>query len=225
MLVVRRHALFVVEPSAWDGLAQAHPFPEVRAWARKGWPLICRRPLPGEAGGVALGLPLPPILGKQRLSFLLPAGVLRPYDGSSRLSAHARCSALTEARREDLARLLAIGERYGVAPGVTGSLLWAGITGLPYLSERSDIDLTWPVEPERTDVMGLLETLQEKEQSFSMPLDGEVIFPGDRAVQWRELLHALSAPDDGEVMVKSLHAVSLMPVSRLMVSPRRAALS
>ncbi|MBB2199155.1 malonate decarboxylase holo-[acyl-carrier-protein] synthase [Gluconacetobacter sp. 1c LMG 22058] len=219
MSAVRRHALFVVEPSAWDSVAHAHPVPEVRTWSKHGRPLICRRPLPSESGGIALGLPLPPTLGKQRLSFLFPADVLKPYEGSSHLSLHAACPALDDARREDLARILSIGRQYGLAPCVIGSLLWAGITGLPYLSDRSDIDLIWHVTPGRSDVIGLLETLRDQERTFSMPLDGEVIFPGDRAVQWRELLHALSAPRGADVMVKSLHSISLMPVSMLMAGP------
>ncbi|MBB2205873.1 malonate decarboxylase holo-[acyl-carrier-protein] synthase [Gluconacetobacter takamatsuzukensis] len=223
MPAVRRHALLVVEPSVWGIAARTQPLAAVRDWAARGWPLICRRPLPSETGGIALGLPLPPTLGKQRLSFLLPADALRPYEGSSCLSAHATCPALTDARREDLARLLAIGARYGVAPAVTGSLLWAGITGLPYLSDRSDLDLVWHVEPDRTDIGGLLNTLHDQEKTFSMPLDGEVIFPGDRAVQWRELLHALSAPGEAEVMVKSLHSIGLVPVSTLMAPPGAAA--
>ena len=47
--------------------------PLVARWVDKGWPLVGRRAMPGEAHGVALGLPLPPFAGKRRLSLLMQA--------------------------------------------------------------------------------------------------------------------------------------------------------
>src|SRR5262245_49434483 len=56
--------------------------PLVARWSGRGWPTVGRRAIPGEASGVALGLPLPPSAGKKRLGFLLPSdditSVVRP---------------------------------------------------------------------------------------------------------------------------------------------------
>ncbi len=76
-----RHDLLRVTPEGWratlgattglDRLA-AEPRRLVEDWAARGWPVIVRRPTDDDdADGIAVGLPLPPSLGKLRLGFTL----------------------------------------------------------------------------------------------------------------------------------------------------------
>ena len=73
---LRRHDLVVVSRAAWQSLlAERRDLagePVVAGWVDRGWPLIVRRPMPGEGDGLALGLPLPPSHGKRRLALSLP---------------------------------------------------------------------------------------------------------------------------------------------------------
>ncbi|NHN89751.1 malonate decarboxylase holo-[acyl-carrier-protein] synthase [Acetobacter conturbans] len=220
MPTLRRHALFTVLPASWTVMAGHYPEHEVRSWVEKGRPLICRRPLPhevsGTAPGVPLGLPLPPCMGKQRLSFLAPQHTVRSFPVSPDLSAHQTCTGLSDARKKDITLLLALGHRHHIAPQVTGSLFWQSMTHLPYLSENSDLDLLWHVDPRKHDVIALLHDLAKAENSLSMRLDGEIIFPNDRAVQWRELHHALKRRDNAPLLVKSLVGLELIAPSSLM---------
>ncbi len=68
----RRHDLIFVSPVAWRSLLKTRDDlagePLVIEWVDRGWPLVARRTLPGEADGLPLGLPLPPFAGKRRLA-------------------------------------------------------------------------------------------------------------------------------------------------------------
>ncbi len=90
-----------------------------------------------------------------------------------------------------LPKPLVLGARHGVSPAAFGSLLWQYLTGLGYLSPRSDIDVLWPV-PTVCDIGSLLVGITEAERLAPMRIDGEVVFPDGNAVNWRELRNALN---------------------------------
>ncbi|MFT9014673.1 MAG: malonate decarboxylase holo-[acyl-carrier-protein] synthase [Acetobacter sp.] len=229
MLSIWRHRLLVVRQDIWREVCDATPLAldddharsVVRNWAMSGWPLICRRPcqkerLEIEAGGVAVGLPLPPCMGKQRLSFMLPYSGLAGFSGAVWPQDNIASPGLTSARLQDVRQLTALGMRHGFAPEAAGSFLWEAVTGMPYLSETSDFDVIWRLPSASIgDVDALsafLDDLEQTARRLSIRLDGEIVFPGDRAVQWQELCSA--RPDD-DVLVKTVHSVSLVPVRNL----------
>ncbi|MCI1293120.1 MAG: malonate decarboxylase holo-[acyl-carrier-protein] synthase [Acetobacter sp.] len=229
MLPVWRHRLLVVRPDVWRGICadmqidldDAHTRDIVLDWADKGWPLICRRPYESElaeinAGGVALGLPLPPAMGKKRLGFVIPSYALSFFSGDSWPCNDISRPGLTSARLNDISLLGELGAQHGVAPEAAGSLLWETLTGLPYLSETSDFDVMWRLPAskleDQEDLSAFLSDLDRTARKLSVRLDGEVIFPDGRAVQWQELHSA--RPDD-EVLVKNLTSVELVPVRTL----------
>ncbi|GBQ98549.1 malonate decarboxylase-specific holo-ACP synthase [Acetobacter nitrogenifigens DSM 23921 = NBRC 105050] len=215
MVLIRRHALVTVSPSAWREVAGDHPLKEVRDWAALRRPLVCRCPAPDEEGaGVALGLPLPPLLGKLRLAFLLPVNALAPFGGSTALSAlDVKPDSFW---RPDVAKLLQLAARYNIVPEATGSLLWQSVTGLEYLSATSDLDILWRVDPVRHDTTSLLRDLAALTGALTMRLDGEVIFPDDRGVQWRELHDSAKRGGSETVLAKSLrHGVEITTVASL----------
>ncbi|MCX2563062.1 malonate decarboxylase holo-[acyl-carrier-protein] synthase [Acetobacter thailandicus] len=229
MLPLWRHRLLVVRPDVWPGICadtlkapgNEAIRPVVSGWGERGWPLICRRPFQSElkelaAGGVAVGLPLPPAMGKQRLSFIVPCSALSAFSGKLWPDQTTSAPGITSARQEDISALFALGARHNIQPEATGSLLWETLTGLAYLSETSDFDVVWRLshlEAENPDALrAFLHDLSKTACKLSVRLDGEIIFPDYRAVQWQELITA--DPDD-EVLVKTLFSVALMPLRSL----------
>jgi phosphoribosyl-dephospho-CoA transferase len=91
---------------------------------------------------------------------------------------------------------------------VFGGLLWQALTGLPYLSATSDLDLLWPgpVGP------AFLDGLADLAAQAPMRLDGEICLADGFAVNWRELQAA--GPGD-TVLAKGLERLELRPVSAL----------
>ncbi|MFF8802059.1 MULTISPECIES: malonate decarboxylase holo-[acyl-carrier-protein] synthase [unclassified Methylobacterium] len=195
----RRHDLLDVEPDAWRAVmadrADLAGVPHVAAWIENGHPLILRRSHPGEEPGrVPLGLPLPPRDGKRRIGLALPPEAVRSRRPVRLSDARGACPPAWTGTVE---AVLALGEQHGLAPRPFGSLLWQSLTGLPYLSDSSDLDLLWPISGAVPS--GLLDGLAAIEAGAPMRLDGEILLPGGGGVNWREL-HAAGPSDD--VLVK-----------------------
>jgi phosphoribosyl-dephospho-CoA transferase len=213
-----RHDLVRVDPAAWARLLAAHPdlaaSPCLADWAAAGRPLIVRRYAPGEPReGIPLGLPLPPAHGKRRIGVLLPASDLSPVTPPALADTAGHVPA---AWHPTLDALVALGRRHGAVPRPFGGLLWQAMTGLPYLTAGSDLDLLWPcpapVPP------ALLDGLDAIARDAPMRLDGEILLPDGGGVHWRELREA---PEGGTVLVKRVGGLELRPVASF--RPRAAA--
>lgn len=204
----RRHDLIFVRPAAWRTLLLGRDDlsgePLVARWADKGWPLVRRRPLPGEMRGVPLGLPLPPSAGKRRLSFVVPRtdiiAVIRP------LSLPAAGRAAPRAWLPALEQIHAWASRHAVDVRVFGGLAWRALTELDYLTGQSDLDLLLHVHRD-ADLAALTEELAIIENAAPMSIDGEIVRDDGVAVNWREI-------DAGahEVLAKSADGVTLLDV-------------
>ncbi len=88
-----------------------------------------------------------------------------------------------------IAALVAFGERAALTPCVFGALLWQHLTGLPYLTARSDLDLLWNVSDEAA-AAPLLRALLRLDAAGPIRLDGELVLPDGAGVNWRELAQA-----------------------------------
>ncbi|MFA1671923.1 malonate decarboxylase holo-[acyl-carrier-protein] synthase [Rhizobium mongolense] len=213
--VYRRHDLLHVEPEAWremllatgrlDRLAdEAQRL--VEGWAERGLPVIVRRGAPGDdESAIAVGLPLPPTLGKLRLGFFIPPGHVAASVAALSVAEAARSAPAH--LRPQLEAAAALGRRFGLWPAVFGALLWQHLTGLAYLRPGSDIDLIWPV-PRRESLDELLDDLAELDEAGPNRLDGEIILSTGEGANWRELRGALACPG-GTVLVKSMHGAEL----------------
>ena len=201
-----RHDLVFVSRIGWQGLFATREDlaldPLVARWPEEGWPAIRRRAMPDEPAGVPLGLPLPSWAGKKRLPVLLQ---------SHDISAIARPPLLSSASKSaprawwsTLDHLDKLALHYAAEARVFGSLAWQAVTGLEYLSDRSDIDLLVDVHC-HTDLEGLAAGLAEIEAVAPMRLDGELMREDGAAVNWREF-------HDGarEVLVKNGDGVGLL---------------
>ena len=203
---IGRHDLVFVSPEGWRAMLATRSDlaadPLVAHWSDRGWPAIRRRAMPGEASGVALGLPLPPSAGKKRLCFLLQ---------SDDIISVARPPLLNEVRASAprpwwpvLDRFDELACRHSVEVRVFGSLAWRTLTGLDYVTDRSDLDLLLDVGRD-ADLDRLVSDMAAIETDAPMRLDGELMREDGAAVNWREF-HAGA----GEILVKEIEYVRLL---------------
>jgi phosphoribosyl-dephospho-CoA transferase len=217
---LRRHDLLRVKPATWQAMLRCHPgladLPLVADWALREWPAIVRRRMAGDlANGVPAALPLPPSHGKRRLAFSFASGAavvaLPPVLLSDAVwVAPAKWQPVAAA-------LLELGEAVGTTPRVFGALLWQHATGLPYLTDRSDLDLLWFISDERTAAL-LVEGLLRLDTEGPVRLDGELELPDGAAVNWRELAQS-DANLGGEVLVKTMDGVEVRTRAALFHTP------
>lgn len=213
--MLNRHDLLRVTPEGWAAVLDAAPnLNQIAAaprrlvadWAMRGWPLIVRRPAAGEGGhAIAVGLPLPPSLGKLRLGFTIPLD--RVAERLERVLLHAAMTTAPAELQPQLDAVAGLGARLSVAPAVFGALLWQQVTGLTYLRPGSDIDLLWPM-PRGHALPDLLNGLAALDAAGPTRLDGEIILPTGEGVNWRELHGELRRPG-GAVLVKSMDGAEL----------------
>lgn len=196
-----RHCMVKASAAGWAAVMSRYPElasePIVAGWAQAGRPLIVRRPACSDTAGlVPLGLPLPPSHGKRRIAVSLAAADIVASAPPPLLADAA--AAAPAAWRETIEMLLQ------VLPETRtyGSLAWQHLTGLPYLSDGSDLDLLWPLSSaDQTGV--LLSDIALIAKQAPMRLDGEVTGPAG-GVQWREL----TGTDEDEVLVKGRAGVT-----------------
>ena len=201
-----RHDLVFVSPEGWRAMLDARDDLAADSllarWPKMRWPTIRRRALPCEATGLALGLPLPPSAGKKRVSFVVDI---------DHVVSVARPPSLRQARAyaprnwwPTLDRLDGLALRHSVDARVFGSLAWQALTGLDYVTGRSDLDVLFEFRRE-TDIDRFVADVAAIETDAPMRLDGELMGADGAAVNWREFHGGAS-----ELLVKSLERVVLL---------------
>jgi phosphoribosyl-dephospho-CoA transferase len=195
-----RHTMVKPSPAAWTAVMARHPdlaqHKIIADWAGAGRPLVVRRPICSDpAGMIPLGLPLPPACGKRRMAVALAAGDIIEHAPPPLLADAA--AAAPPHWHETIDRLIWLCPQ----TRTFGSLAWQHLTGLPYLSDTSDLDLLWPLPA----AIALPSEIARIAHDAPMRLDGEIVGAAG-GVQWRELLDAA----DGNVLVKGPVAVHSM---------------
>ena len=201
-----RHDLVFVSPEGWRAMLDARDDLAADSllarWPKMRWPTIRRRALPCEATGLALGLPLPPSAGKKRVSFVVDI---------DHVVSVARPPSLRQARAyaprnwwPTLDRLDGLALRHSVDARVFGSLAWQALTGLDYVTGRSDLDVLFEFRRE-TDIDRFVADVAAIETDAPMRLDGELMGADGAAVNWREFHGGAS-----ELLVKSIERVVLL---------------
>jgi phosphoribosyl-dephospho-CoA transferase len=198
-----RHQLVWIEPAAWRealrGREELADLLLVADWADKRWPLILRSAGCQDIGaGIPLGLPLPPLHGKLRLSFEFSSDAVARTSPPPLLA--DAMSAAPATWRESIMEVV-LGD-----PDTRcfGSLAWQCLTGLPYLSKTSDLDLLWDVASPG-EASALATRIAHIALRAPMQIDGELLTPKGLAVQWREWLS-----DAPELMTKSIDGAALI---------------
>jgi phosphoribosyl-dephospho-CoA transferase len=208
-LPLKRHQLVKLYPAAWERLFTSQHDPAAAVWLKKWashhWPLIVRRPSPGETGEVSVGLPLPPSAGKQRFALQV-----RFEDIASKAHLPGLLDVIQvtpKSWHSSVRQLAQLAQHYQVQSGVFGSLAWQRLTGLGYLGPDSDLDIVWSL-PHRTQFTEFLARLGKIESRAPMRIDGELTREDGAGVNWREL-HAGAS----EVVLKSWAGVCLCSVA------------
>lgn len=187
-LRLKRHQLVQLFPAAWERLlASQHDLVAnrwLKKWTDHHWPLVVRRPLPGETGGVAVGLPLPPSAGKQRIALQVRRADIASVAPMPSLLDVIRVA--PRGWRSSVRQLAELAQLYHVRCGVFGSLAWQRLTGLGYLGPDSDLDIVWSL-PHRTQMTEFLTRVAEIESHAPMRIDGELTREDGAGVDWREL--------------------------------------
>lgn len=213
-----RHDLVWLSPSGWERAAEFAPAgarAAVRRWGRAGWPAVATRaPHDLAPGHLPLGLALPPRAEDgARPRIALSARRCDSAAIEPALSLAQALPVMPTAWRRPLLVLIEDARRAGLDLRVYGSVAWQTLTGQGYLRPSSDIDLL--LQPRtREQYRGALSLLAR--HAGAAPLDGEIVFPQDRAVAWKELL--LVAGTGERVLSKSMHGIALVTMDSLLAS-------
>jgi phosphoribosyl-dephospho-CoA transferase len=186
----------------------------VVAWLTADRPLVvARQTCDGMSSDtIAVGLALPPAQGKRRIALSVEVNDIDRYTPPFLFA-----DALTHAPAEwqhALAALDAEASDIDIELRVFGSLAWQALSGLPYLTPQSDIDLLWHARSYAQLRQGIA-LLARWEQSSGLRADGEVLFGGSSAVSWREWA-TLKPGDDQRVLVKRESGAELVDSRELL---------
>jgi phosphoribosyl-dephospho-CoA transferase len=205
-----RHDLVWLTGRGW-GAALERALPGQRAaieqWRREDWPAVVRRADIGlAAGGVSLGIPLPPTSDGVKGRIALNASEIDVAQRRPALALTAAARAAPAHWRTTLDALAA-----SLPLQAYGSLAMQAITGQAYLTPASDIDLLF--FPSNRNALHAGLALLEQHCTM-LPLDGEIVFPSGAAVAWKEWL--VAGRNEARVLVKDAGAVRLAPMAELM---------
>jgi phosphoribosyl-dephospho-CoA transferase len=202
--VFSRHDLLVIDPHHWAAaLAGLPDRDETRLlvdWAQLGRPVIIRRRLAHEPeDDLPVGVQLPLSAGRRRVALRVP-----PDSVIARPERPDIAAARPHAPEGWLPTLAALQSLPGLAAParVFGSLLWQCMTGLLYLREQSDLDLTFPCDGDPQPVADAIATI---DRSSHPRIDGELLLPDGAACHWRELVDR----DGRDILVKTDTGVEL----------------
>jgi phosphoribosyl-dephospho-CoA transferase len=175
-------------------------------WQSQHWPVVVRR-LDADAAAdeICLGLPLPPDAAGVKVRIALRARL-------AEVERVAPALTLREAAvREGVAAFCEDAD--GLPLRVFGSVAMQALTGLRYVTASSDIDVLFaPASRQQLeDGLALL-----SRHGATLPLDGEVVFPGGAAVSWKEWQMAMTHP--AKVLVKDLRSVRLLDTASLLAT-------
>jgi phosphoribosyl-dephospho-CoA transferase len=190
---LRRHELVRLTAAGWRRAAPQHDDPQAARclahWLANDLPVVVATQAGTSTDVISLGLPAPTAWGRGRYSLRVArADIRRGLDAFPDLD---RCGFR-------LARELA-----GVR--VHGSFGWECMTGLGYVHEQSDLDLSIPVgDAEQAD-----DAVRILARGVDGPrLDGELCFADGSAVAWREW-QAWRSGRVSSVLVRRLRGASL----------------
>jgi phosphoribosyl-dephospho-CoA transferase len=208
-LALRRHDLVWLDETRWrDALLTPLPIEwlePLSRWFSRGRPAVVRRSDGNAVHALSLGVALPPSQGKLKLPLLVDQRAMLGSSGPLTLAA-AAVTALPIHWRAWLEDLLGSAHGIGIELRVYGSVAWQHLSGEPYLTPLSDVDLLWSArDPIQLEEM--LDILIRWQRASGLSADGELLFSGG-AVAWKELLRYPS-----NVLVKRTATVEMCPLA------------
>ena len=211
------HGRLAQHDRAWLGLSwQAHvtsPLPEqarsaLADWFTRGRPAMACRRDPEDGPGIGLCVTLPASRWLASIRFTV---------GRSAIARNAPPLPLAEAipcAPQDWHRPLLELDRAaadtGVPLSVTGPLAWQHLTGEPYVTDRSPVDLL--LRPRtRLQLEQVIALLRARADRDGPRLGGEVLLGWSDAVAWRDLANGRR-----RVLVRGMDSEAVVDVGRLL---------
>lgn len=183
-----RHDLVWLDTARWRDALVA---PVSDAWleALSGWfshgrPAVVRRQESPSTNALSLGVALPPARGKMKIPLLVERGaVIRT---SAPLTLQNALASAPSGWQPPLRDLVDAARRRGIEFRVYGSVAWQHLSGEPYVTPLSDVDLLWATGDAAllANVLSLLDAWQK---NTGLRADGEFLLPDGSAVAWKEL--------------------------------------
>jgi len=207
-----RNQLLCVDSAGW-ALIEAHDW-DAQAqtifshWRSYQLPLVvCRQRAETQSNHVCMGLPSPQQWSRRRVALTVCLDHLTAHAGFPTLAQVVQTNHWVSAVIE-LSDAIA---NLGAKAHVYGSHGWQWLTGLTYLHEASDLDLSLSVnswEMASQLVHCLVNT------SIHCRVDGEIVFPQGQAIAWRELYQLIQGKTS-HVMMKDRHSLKLLSQEEL----------
>lgn len=185
----RRHDLVWLDKSRWhdalrtslDDIALA----AIDTWFSNDRPAVVRRHDGVTREGLSLGVALPPTQPAGKVALQIDRDAVRQTTPPLPLT--TVIPSAPSSWRAELARLAAGAHTIGADLRIYGSLAWQHLSGEPYVTPTSDVDLLWRARDAAT-LEKMLEHLVQWERSSGLVADGELLLREDTAVAWKELL-------------------------------------
>ena len=212
-----RHTLVWVRPECRAAvaaqIADDATHRQVAAWLAADRPLVVARQTDAALPDIlSVGLALPPASGKCRVALRVAGRDIVRHAPPLRLAEvipHAPAG-----WQPALAELHESAINIAIELRVFGSFSWQSLSGLSYLTPRSDIDLLWHPRSHAQLQQGIA-LLAQWEQDHGLRADGEVLFGASSAVSWREW-RQLESGGDQRVLVKRDHSAELVAARELL---------
>ena len=207
---IRPESRVAVAAQVSDGELHAH----LAVWLAADRPLVvARQPCnASQSDRISVGLALPPAQGKHRIGLVVTMQDIIRHTSPLRLAdaiAHAPAGWHPALVELDVAT-----KDMEIELRVFGSLAWQALSGLNYMTEKSDIDLLWhPLS--HIQLQQGIALLERWERDHGLRADGEVLFGAGSAVSWREWA-TLKSGDDSRVLVKRLSGAELVDARELL---------
>lgn len=207
-----RHQLVWLTDTAWGKIQtrdwDTQAIVVLSHWRAQRLPVVVTRQRSDAAcDQVCVGLPAPAQWSRRKLALNVP---------ESEILTRSKCPTLEQIAHDKAWRIAALDLNIALAQcnahvHVHGSYAWQHLTGLSYLHSDSDLDLSLGVT--HFDQAAQVVTLLAQAQHLPR-LDGELTFPGNQAVAWRELLQLISGKAS-QVLVKNRCGVALVNEAHL----------
>ncbi|MGB8339406.1 MAG: malonate decarboxylase holo-[acyl-carrier-protein] synthase [Burkholderiales bacterium] len=193
-----------IEHQAWDGQAQEI----ISHWRANNLPLVvCRQRDEIFPDQISVGLPAPTQWARRRLALTINTSSIAESGAFPTLTQIASTHR-NQPAEVDLDSALS---ELGAQAQVYGSYGWQVLTGLVYLHEDSDIDIS--VRVKNFD-MAWQAVHQLATTQLPSRIDGEIVFPDGKAIAWRELLQLITR-QTSQVMVKDRYSVRLATLEEI----------
>ena len=185
----------------------------VQQWISEGRAFVCPRQDPRAADVLQLGLAFVDNGIKHRASVQV-----RRQDVLRCASPHALAHCLDLFGEQPACILGALADKLhaaGYPAYVFGSVAWEMIAGVPYRTDKSDLDLLCDVRTMQ-DVRFVTSAFAAADRALPFCIDGELRFPNDACVNWREVVAALESHVAMDVLVKSERGVCMSTLDGLL---------